>query len=200
MDATTRIPLARSEGLVVEELGHELLVYDMDTDHAHCLGPVAARIWRKCDGRTTAEAIGDEAGLSAGDVTQALDELARCGLLIAPLGDRGLSRRDFGLRLTKVGAAAASVPLIVSIMAPTAAQAQTPCFSGELQGCGPCNQGGTPTSCCCCHGTGPGRPGASPFACASGAADCCARSTTPNGTAITPTHCTEQGGQQLPCV
>ena len=48
-------PCARSEDLIVEELGEELLVYDMKADRGHCLSPVAARVWRRCDGRTHAK-------------------------------------------------------------------------------------------------------------------------------------------------
>ena len=44
-------PLARSEELVIEELGDELLVYDERTQRAHCLSATAARVWRACDGK-----------------------------------------------------------------------------------------------------------------------------------------------------
>ncbi|MDX6676285.1 MAG: hypothetical protein QOE31_337 [Solirubrobacteraceae bacterium] len=152
MDSTTRVPLARSQGLVIEELGDELLVYDLDVDRAHCLGATAARVWRRCDGRTRSAEIADELGLGADELLRALDELDRCKLLIAPaIEDGGLSRRDFGLRVVKAGALAASVPLVVSIAVPaTAAATVTEAFCQAIitsgHGCGECHQAG----CCCC--------------------------------------------------
>ena len=44
-------PLARNEGLVIKELPDELLIYDTETDRAHCLNETAAFVWLRCDGR-----------------------------------------------------------------------------------------------------------------------------------------------------
>ena len=73
-------PLARSEELVIEELGDELLVYDESTHRAHCLSATAARVWRACDGQRTPDALCAELGLDAGSVARALAELAACEL------------------------------------------------------------------------------------------------------------------------
>ncbi len=195
----TRLPNARDEGLVVEEVGDELLVYDMDRDHAHCLGPAAARVWRSCDGKTPATAIARRLGLEEPEVAHALDELARCQLLAAPAaqGDGFVvthTRRDFGLRIAKVGAAVASAPLIVSIAAPSAAHALTPCASLPFAGsCGICNQGGRPTPCCCCHGEG---GGAAPTSCQDNAQACCCVGGDPSGAH----HCTEGNSVNTFCV
>jgi hypothetical protein len=145
-------PLARSEDLVVEELGDELLVYDLTTDKAHALGAAAARVWRACDGKTDAVALSVELGLDGETVTRALDELRGCGLLdegseLAP----GISRRDLSVKVAKVGGAAAATPLIVSLAAPlpAAAQTVTPEFctqEGSSTGCGDCMN----RNCCCC--------------------------------------------------
>lgn len=156
MDSTIRVPLARTQGLVTEELGEELLVYDLDVDHAHCLGPTAARVWRRCDGRTASAEIAAELELHAAELDRALQELDRCELLVAPAIDKGgLSRRDFGLRIVKAGAVAASVPLVISIAVPaTAAATVTEEFCQAIivagQGCGECHQQG----CCCCQPPG----------------------------------------------
>lgn len=161
MDGTVRLPLARSEGLVVEELGEELLVYDLGVKHAHCLSPAAARVWRLCDGRTSASEIERQLSLSGSDITQALDELDRCALLVSPLvpGD-GLSRRELGLKLTKVAAGVATLPLILSMAAPAAAQTQSQidtCLAIDVSnGCGACNAGGTAGGPCCCCNPGGG--------------------------------------------
>src|SRR5215510_1852616 len=52
-----RKPIARKEGLVIQELPDELLVYDLDRDRAHCLNETAALVWQSCNGRTTTEEI-----------------------------------------------------------------------------------------------------------------------------------------------
>lgn len=161
MDGPMRVPLARSEGLVVEELGDELLIYDTDVKNVHCLTPTAARVWRACDGRTSTESIGARLGLSPLEVDRALTELDGSKLFNAPSSSNGgFSRRDFGLRVTKVAAATATLPLVLSIAAPAAAQsASVIAFCKSLvspttgtNDCGQCNQKtGNNTPCCCCH-------------------------------------------------
>jgi hypothetical protein len=146
-------PRARSEDLVVEELGDELLVYDLTTNEAHALGAIAARVWRACDGKTDRDAVAVELGLDGTTVTRALDELRGCRLLDedSELGP-GISRRDLSVKVAKVGGAVAATPLIVSLAAPLPATAQTVtpefCAQGTVtQGCGNnCMQ----LNCCCC--------------------------------------------------
>jgi len=152
-DARSAMPAARSDDLVVEEVGDELLVYDLRGDGAHCLGPAAARVWRACDGETTVAALETKLGLDADSVDSALHELEHCQLL-APVPDvsGGITRRDFHLKVARTGAAAASVPFIVSLAVPAAAFATptvTQCRAGFTGGCGDCSLKG----CCCC---GPG--------------------------------------------
>lgn len=145
-----RKPVARTTELVVEELGDEVLVYDLASDEAHCLGAAAARVWHACDGDTTVAGLESALGLDTEAVDRALEDLERCALLQSP--PAGLTRRELNIRLTKVGAAAASLPFIVSIAVPAVAAA-TPtveqCRAGFTNGCGDCTLKG----CCCC---GPG--------------------------------------------
>jgi hypothetical protein len=147
-------PLARSEDLVVEELGDELLVYDLTTDQAHALGPAAARVWRACDGKTDAVAFSVELGLDDETITRALDELRANRLLdegteLAP----GISRRDLSVKVAKVGGAVAATPLIVSLAAPLPAAAQTvtplQCAQDITMGCG--TECMNRNCCCCCQ-------------------------------------------------
>jgi hypothetical protein len=155
--STVRSPCARSENLIVEELGEELLVYDMGADRGHCLSPTAARVWRHCDGHTSVEGLSARLDLDADAVDRALEELAACKLLeptpelavVAANGD-GATRRELATKAVKAGAVAAAAPLIVSVAAPTPAQAQTLAFCRSLNitpGCGLCQQG----DCCCCE-------------------------------------------------
>jgi DNA-binding transcriptional ArsR family regulator len=145
-------PLARSDDLVVEELGDELLIYDNQDDRAHSLGSEAARVFRACDGETDVDAMSAGLDLDPDTVSRALLELEESGLLDVVPGD-GITRRMATKKMAKLGAAAASAPLIYSIVAPAPALAATQQFCLNLgcqNGCGGCHQAG----CSCC---GPGR-------------------------------------------
>jgi hypothetical protein len=120
-------PVARSEGLIVEQLPEELVVYDQERHRVHCLGPIAAWIWRACDGRTPAARLAQRASarfdrdVDAGVVSLALDRLFRSRLLSGPrqppVPDR--SRRELLKRAALLGAALS----VLSLTAPTPAQA-----------------------------------------------------------------------------
>src|SRR5579862_460857 len=119
-----RRPLARTDGLIVEELQREVLIYDQQTDEAHCLSPAAAQVWRACDGETSREQLAAQLELDGAMVTQALDELEACGLLDG-IASRGVTRRQATARFAKIGAAAAAAPLVYSIVSPFPAAAAT---------------------------------------------------------------------------
>ncbi|MBA3352846.1 MAG: PqqD family protein, partial [Blastocatellia bacterium] len=53
----TQCPIARKNGLVVQEVPDEVLVYDLETNKAHCLNQSAAMIWRSCDGKNSVSEI-----------------------------------------------------------------------------------------------------------------------------------------------
>ena len=50
-------PLARKEGLIVEQMPDEVLVYDLDRHKAHCLNRTAAFVWQHCDGKSDVSKI-----------------------------------------------------------------------------------------------------------------------------------------------
>ena len=127
-------PLARKDGLVIEELDDEILIYDTERDKAHCLNAAAARIWKHCDGRRT---VADIKHTFAADmpIEAAREVVNDCVLRFnrahlleeGSLGFRGdavLSRRKL-LRNIGIGAAATAIglPLITSIVAPPPAAA-----------------------------------------------------------------------------
>jgi hypothetical protein len=156
--ASSRKPLARSDELVVEELGDELLVYDLTADRAHSLGAAAAQVWRACDGTRSVEALSAELGLDGETIGRALDELSGCNLLDEPALGVGTTRREATVRLVQVGAAAAATPLIVSLGLPATAAATVPievCANDLTHGCGiDCSpHDGSKCGCCCCQGT-----------------------------------------------
>lgn len=145
-------PVARQQDLIVEELADEVLVYDLTTDKAHCLNRMSALIWRNCDGKKSESEIAEvleqelESPVSVQVVLLGLEELASYGLLKSEPNEEGelpkatVSRRRLVQNLGL--AAALSLPLIMSISAPTAAQAGSttdPCIANPRAiGC-PCN-------------------------------------------------------------
>lgn len=125
-------PQAREGGLLVEELQDETLVYDLKRHRAHCLNDTAAFVWRHCDGRTgigqLAQLLHGEFGVPADEqiVWFALRRLERAHLLHEPVKDQSdlpnISRRQLVKKLGRIGIA---LPLVVSIVSPTAVQAAT---------------------------------------------------------------------------
>ena len=116
----SRFPRARDEGIVTEELGDELVVYDRATQTAHALSTDAASVWRRCDGQSSVKDIAHRVGLEQARVAQALDELSSAELIEEP---EGISRRALYKHAAKLGAAAVSAPLIYSIaIRPASAQ------------------------------------------------------------------------------
>jgi Coenzyme PQQ synthesis protein D (PqqD). len=125
-------PKARTERLIIEELDGETLVYDLDRDKAHNLNRVAAAVWRQCDGTTSvpqiAKQIAGSEKPSPDLVWFALRRLERAHLLATPLGarhDGALTRRQL---MKRVGLAAAMIPVVSTILAPTA-QAAASCLA-----------------------------------------------------------------------
>ena len=121
-------PRARAGGLVVRDVADEVLVYDLERSRAHSLNPAAAAVWRQCDGtRTPAElaAAVRTAGMPVTEeaVGYALQELGRAHLLASQAPGRTITRRELMRRLGT--AAAVALPLVTSIAAPTAVQAQS---------------------------------------------------------------------------
>lgn len=152
-------PQARSEGLVIQELSDEVLVYDLERDKAHCLNQTAAIVWKNCDGKTNisdlAQILSKESGLPADEdvVWMALDQLGKASLLPNTIKQnerkKPITRREV-MRRIGIGAVVA-IPLVTSIIAPIAVQAATclpngqPCTTGAECCIGIC--GGSPLTC-----------------------------------------------------
>ena len=143
MDLTTK-PVARKSGLVIQEVPDELLVYDLETNKAHCLNRSAAVVWRLCDGQNAAADIADKFGSLGSSVTEdfvwlALDQLSTNKLLDVEIMTpfRTQSRRKV---LKTVGLASmAALPIIASLAAPKSALAFTSCACANPQQCLGCN-------------------------------------------------------------
>jgi hypothetical protein len=126
------LPIARKTSLIIKELPNETLVYDLETDQAHCLNETAARVWKSCDGRQTVTQLRESMEKETNSPVPeemtwlALEQLENFKLLETPVNQpthlSGMSRRQM-IRL--VGTAAIAVPVITSIVAPRPAQAQS---------------------------------------------------------------------------
>lgn len=129
-------PQARESGLVIEELDDELLVYDLQHHKAHCLNSTAALVWKHCDGKTgvggIATRLRKETQIPIDDevVWVALRRLGKANLLSERVAQPkglafGSTRRDLLKKLALVGGLS-----VVTIIAPTAAEAATGCTVG----------------------------------------------------------------------
>lgn len=156
--AFTDFPRARREGLNIQAIGNEVLVYDAAKETAHALNAPAAFVWQHADGTRTVDEIASEMTREFGApadtqvVWYALEQLKRRQLLetqgSVPL--QGMTRRQFLKRAT---AGAVLLAVVATIVAPTPAHAQSGCvgMGGDCTGLG--------AVCCaglgCCVGAGP---------------------------------------------
>jgi hypothetical protein len=117
------------------QLNDELLVYDARTNKGHCLNQTAAAVWIACDGKTSVNKIVTilrkklQADFDEQIVCLALDKLEKAGLLLGPVNShiegRLWSRREVMRGIAAISAV--GLPVITSILVPTAAQAAS-CF------------------------------------------------------------------------
>lgn len=140
-----QIPNARKDGLVIQELSNEVLIYDLKTNKAHCLNQTAAFVWKACDGRNSiGEIINDFEKQTGGKVSEdfiwlAIDQLNEKNLLDEELAPKfaGQNRREV---LKKIGLASViALPIVASLTAPTAALAVA--CSGTVTNCVGCPDG-----------------------------------------------------------
>ncbi len=150
------LPSTRSNGLIVREVGDELLIYDTASDRATALNPLAARVWRACDGRSSvAEIVArvrqEDAQLSGCSefeartaVLSALDKLDDSALVL------GFEQTDQGRRdiVRWIGTGALALAAVTTIVSPTPAQAasclpvESPCTNDTDCCSGLCHNGG----------------------------------------------------------
>ena len=132
------LPNARKHQLVTKKLGGEMLVYDRASDEAHCLNATAAQVWAHCDGQTTVAAMAQlleeelKAPVQDEVVWFALEQLRKSRLLQEPwTRPPHMAQMSRRVMMRRLGiAAAVAVPLVTSIVAPTAAAAAT-CILGQ---------------------------------------------------------------------
>jgi len=125
-------PRARTEGLLVRDIGDEVVVYDLESHRSHCLNRTATLVFRACDGRRTIRVIAAQVGRELG--RPADEDLVRYTLgrlQSARLLDPGtrkaatLTRRQLARRIGQ----AALLPVVISLLAPKPSEAAT-CQAG----------------------------------------------------------------------
>jgi hypothetical protein len=121
------LPKSRTDNIVIQNLTKEVLIYDLLTDKAFCLNETSSIIFNACDGKTSFSQLKSETELSDDVIFLALDELKRADLLEKNADYKspfiGMSRREV---IRKVGLGSlAALPIISSLVAPTAANAQS---------------------------------------------------------------------------
>lgn len=120
-----RAPRRRGDGLLVETVGDETLVYDLERHRAHSLNRTASLVWSACNGERNPAAIARHLAAQVPDastdvVEVALARLARAHLLAGP--GSAMPRRT---ALRRLSLAAGLLPVVSSILVPEPAQAAT---------------------------------------------------------------------------
>ncbi len=139
---------ARTEDLVIQDTGDELLIYDLKKNKAICLNETSAEVWRLLDGKTRVPEIAKEISHAHGEpvsaelILFAIDQLNENNLLenVETTAESltGLSRREV---IRKIGiASTVALPLVSTMVAPVAATAQSVCTllqPGQIDCTGP---------------------------------------------------------------
>lgn len=128
-----KLPLGKSVDLVQQELGTELLIYDLKAQKAFYLNETAALIWQKCDGMASFDEVIKLTNLNKDLILLTLDDFQKQGLLsekiVTGITKNRVSRRKI---LMSVGTAAMVLPVIASVVAPTLGQVASCIASGLI--------------------------------------------------------------------
>jgi hypothetical protein len=120
-----KLPSSRNENLVTQEIGQEILIYDLTTHKVYGLNETAAIVYRACDGKTTFDELKQKHKWTDEIIFLALERFKEIGLFpenqFPDSPFTGMKRRDL---IRKVGLASmVMLPVISSIVAPSAAMA-----------------------------------------------------------------------------
>jgi hypothetical protein len=136
-------PRARDEGLLIEHVNDETVVFDTETREAHCLSPLAAVVFAHSNGRTSPEGLAAFATERLGQpvdvdgVEEALAQLDERKLLEP---SPGITRRHMIGKSAAVGGLVLTAPLITSVVPPASAAASSATCGGPFP---------LPTVLCC---------------------------------------------------
>ncbi|MEK7725330.1 MAG: PqqD family protein, partial [Acidobacteriota bacterium] len=150
----------RNENIVVQDFANEILIYDLKTNKAYCLNETSAIIWQMCDGNRTITEIADlmsvklKTLVSEELVWLTVYELKREDLLENDSETErflnSVSRREL---IRKAGLASMiALPLVNSIIAPSAAQAASAGSVALLNACTTTQECQSGLTCATCTG------------------------------------------------
>ncbi len=190
-------PEARKVGIVIQATDKDTLVYDLETNKAICLNETSAAVWHLCNGNRLVSEIAAELSermnvpVNEDFVWLALQQLSKEGLLSNKIERNGkfagLSRREI---IKRVGfASAVALPVVSSLVAPKAANAQSGGGIGAL-----CTGAGAQGSCDPTLICNPASTVAVFFTPTLTGDDRCCVSTVTNGNIISGTFCTNNPG------
>lgn len=132
------LPQVRTAGIIEQEISRELLVYDLQINKAYNLNETLRTVYRAC-GKLTFDEFKRQSKFSDDLIYLALDELKANNLLEGDVKNHfgGLPRREV---IKKVGLASmVALPVISSLVAPIAAQAQSALRCVSNSDCPPSN-------------------------------------------------------------
>lgn len=120
-----KLPRAKTENLVVQNLNDGILIYNLTDNKAFCLNETSAIVYQACDGKTTFADLQSKSGFPEDLIHLTLSELEKQGFIemssdyVSTLN--GMSRRE---AVKKVGLATMiALPVVSSLVAPLAADA-----------------------------------------------------------------------------
>lgn len=158
------LPLARNKNIVVQDLGREILIYDLITNNSFCLNETSAAVYQACNGQTSFDELRRKHKFTNDIIFLALSQLKDKDLIEGGKSDYfpGLSRRE---AIRKVGLVTLiALPAIASVVAPAAAMAASganlfaACVTsadctGRAANCAEGQFPGSPKRCCIGSGT-----------------------------------------------
>ena len=141
-------PIARPDQFIIEEVGHDVIVYDRITKKAHGLNPSVAWIWRQCDGKTDIDQLSARferqfnTTNGADFVLAGLEQLKTVGLLEIEGDSLSSEIGSMISRRSALAAGSALFPLIATVLVPSAAAAKSGDKSGKRDKDGKGDKGG----------------------------------------------------------
>jgi hypothetical protein len=128
-------PEIRKNDVVIQQLENELLIYNLKDNKAFCLNRNSAMVWQLCDGTKSISEIAElmskdlKMSISEDFVWLAISDLRKEGLVEVESNQpflEGKSRREV---IRKIGfASMITLPVISSLVAPRAVDAQSSCL------------------------------------------------------------------------
>ena len=147
-------PRSRKDGIVVQEMNGEVLIYDLNTDKAFCLNETSSLVWKACDGTRSIPELSEHLSRVLNSpanedlIWLALAQLKKDQLLeeipSEIEGVTGVTRREM-IKRAGMGTVIA-LPIVASFMVPNAVHALSCPTVPDCTACGGTNRA---TGCLC---------------------------------------------------